>query len=143
MIIKNVSGSAFVITSVGKTMANNGQITVPDKLRQDDDIAAAITAGNLQVISFSSDASSIVAQEEVGAAVAASHTHANAAELDLVTDGDHDVIAVGNPHSVTGLEVPYVAANPANWLTAPPADMLTAIQRLEAQVQVLTAGPIP
>ena len=29
------------------------------------------------------------------------HSHANKTELDLVTDGDHDVIVTGNPHAVT------------------------------------------
>lgn len=37
----------------------------------------------------------------------------------------------------------YVAANPANWVAPVPTDLHTAVQRLEQQVQVLTAGPIP
>tara|TARA_R110002012_G_scaffold33393_2_gene97822 strand:+ start:27879 stop:30263 length:2385 start_codon:yes stop_codon:yes gene_type:complete len=37
---------------------------------------------------------------------------------------------------------PYTPANPALWVAAPPPDLLTAIQRLAAQVHAL-GGPIP
>lgn len=37
----------------------------------------------------------------------------------------------------------YIAANAANWVVPVPTDLLTAVQRIEQQVQVLTAGPIP
>jgi len=33
------------------------------------------------------------------------HTHDNSAEIALISDGDHDVISSGNPHSVTKSEV--------------------------------------
>lgn len=33
------------------------------------------------------------------------HIHNNKSELDLVTDGDHDIITSGNPHSVTKSDV--------------------------------------
>lgn len=36
------------------------------------------------------------------------HGHANKIELDKVTDGDHDVISSGNPHSVTPTELSLV-----------------------------------
>ena len=41
------------------------------------------------------------AASDVVANTAARHSHANKAQLDLVTDGDHDVIVAGNPHNVT------------------------------------------
>ena len=41
------------------------------------------------------------AASDVVANTAVRHSHANKAQLDLVTDGDHDVIVAGNPHNVT------------------------------------------
>ena len=35
----------------------------------------------------------------------AGHTHTNLSELEKLTDGDHDVVDSGNPHSVTATEV--------------------------------------
>ena len=113
MIIKNVSGGAFVLSMIGKTLANNEQVEIADKYRQDEDIAAAITAGTLSVVSYSTDAASIVAQDEVSAAVAAAHTHANQAELDLVTDGDHDV-SDGSAHSIVGANQTHATGNGAD-----------------------------
>jgi len=42
---------------------------------------------------------------DVKSAVDDSHTHANSAQLDLVSDGDHDVVTSGNPHSVSKSDV--------------------------------------
>jgi len=39
------------------------------------------------------------------AVVGAGHAHGNKTQLDLVTDGDHDALLTGNPHSVTKADV--------------------------------------
>ena len=139
------------------------------------------TSGALTVISYSGDGASGVQQEEVDLAVAASHTHTNAAELDLVADGDHDVsdgtshanvatndshvagagadhadvatnsvhVAVtgpANPHGVTDLLTPFAVALPgltADWVTAPPATVQDALNRLASFLASTAAAPIP
>lgn len=52
----------------------------------------------------------VSANTDVAANTAARHTHANAAQLALVTDGDHDV-RTDNPHNTTAAQVGAAAAS--------------------------------
>jgi hypothetical protein len=110
MILKNISGGAYYLSKPGKKLANNATTTVPDSLREDPDIAAAITAGKLQVMSYSSAADSGVEQDELASLTAASHTHANKTQLDLVTAGAHDV-SNGNSHASVVLNNAHRTSN--------------------------------
>jgi len=100
MDLQNVSGGAIALTKLGKVIANGATATgIEDKWLQDPDIAALVTAGDLVASNFAATAGSEVVQPEVTAALAATHSHANKAELDLLTDGDHDV-SDGSAHSI-------------------------------------------
>jgi len=114
MDIQNVSGEAIALTKVGVTIPNGAtEVGLEDKWMDDEDIAALVEGGKLIASNFSDAAGSHVAQAEVSGAVAASHTHANSAELDLVTDGDHDV-SDGSAHSIVGTNQTHATGNGAD-----------------------------
>jgi len=154
MDLQNVSGGAISLTRLGIVIADTATATgIADKWLQDEDIAALVNDGKLVPSNYSSAVGSAVVQPEVVAAPGASHTHANAVELDLVTDGDHDVsdgsshanvatnsahsaLVAGNPHSVTPAEALYTPAAPVNWAGSP-ANLQDAVDRLAAHI---TAG---
>jgi len=62
----------------------------------------ALTVTASQVSDFDTEVGN---HTDVDANTTARHAHSNKTELDLVTDGDHDVISSGNPHSVTASDV--------------------------------------
>jgi len=111
MDLQNVSGEAIALTKLGVTIANGATATgIDDKWLQDEDIAALVSDAKLVASNYDASAGSAVVQPEVAAALAASHTHANQAELDLVTDGDHDV-SDGSSHSAVVTNSAHVAGD--------------------------------
>jgi hypothetical protein len=98
MILENISGGKYSLTLTGDTLEHGDTVEVDDNLRWHDDIKNAIDTGKLQVNSYSTDAGSVVTQDEIAGLTAGAHTHTNKAELDLLTDGDHDV-ADGTSHA--------------------------------------------
>lgn len=79
------------------------------------DTPAAYATHALELLHINSTPDAVdfsgVTSTDVSSNTAARHTHSNQAQLDLVTDGDHDVIVSGNPHSVTYTEVGAAAAS--------------------------------
>jgi len=67
------------------------------------------------------------------------HTHANKTELDKVTDGDHDVISSGNPHSVTPTELSLVIGADVEAHSAKLDDLATT-GATGAELEELTDG---
>ena len=142
MDLQNTTGGAIAISTSGVVIAAGATYTgLDDKWLQDEGVAALVTAGDLVASNYDASAGSRVVQPEVSAAVAASHTHTNAVELALVSDGDHDV-ATGNPHGAAPADVVYTAGTAGDWAGAAPTDLQTAIDRIAAQVAVNAAAPI-
>ena len=77
-----------------------------------DDVADSSTYGKVKQTELVSgqvkrldDGTNEVEALDAKDAVTKKHTHSNQAQLDLVSDGDHDVIVSGNPHSVSKSDV--------------------------------------
>lgn len=76
---------------------------------------------------------------DVAANTAARHTHANKTELDLITDGDHDV-RTDNPHNVTKAQVGLGNVDNTSDLNKPISTATQAALDLKAD---LVAGKVP
>jgi hypothetical protein len=76
---------------------------------------------------------------DVAANTAARHTHANKAQLDLITDGDHDV-RLDNPHNVTKAQVGLGNVDNTSDANKPISTATQAALDLKAD---LVAGKVP
>lgn len=86
----------------------SGDFSWEDKNKTDSDHNAEFKLSNSdtewddQETNFGESASLIGSINQCGSV---KHSHSNKAQLDLVTDGDHDVITSGNPHNVSKSDV--------------------------------------
>ncbi len=81
----------------------------------------------------------VSANTDVAANTAVRHTHVNLTELDLITDGDHDV-RTDNPHSATFTQV--VAVDAGTDITTAEAETLTDGSNADA-LHVHAGGAVP
>ena len=64
MILRNDSSETIHLTMVGKSVAPAATVQLADEYRRNEDIDTLIDAGKLTVISWSTDDTSLVTQEE-------------------------------------------------------------------------------
>jgi len=106
----NVAGSTSIdgITDwkVKDIIINNG--TIWEKIDNTDQVTSvagkqgAVTLVAADTTDFDAEVSN---NTDVAANTTDRHTHSNKTQLDLVSDGDHDIISSGNPHSVDKTDV--------------------------------------
>ena len=62
---------------------------------------------------------------------------------DVATNSAHVAISAANPHGVAPSMVVYTAGTAGDWAAAAPIDLQAAIDRLAAQLAIVSATPIP
>ena len=95
-------GSGDITFNVGDYVAYNGSIW--EKLDGTDAVTSVAGRTGDVVVSKSDVGLGNVPNLDTTDAVANEHTHSNKSELDLISDGDHDV-RTDNPHTVTKAQV--------------------------------------
>ena len=122
VVIDDLDGRAFIHPTISYNLLTE---YTEDEIQSSDDLQSLVTAGHIEIRDDYSNlittvqlagphdhvadqisdlSTAIGSQPDVTANTAARHTHSNKSELDLVTDGDHD-IRTDDPHNVTSTQV--------------------------------------